>query len=541
MATATTPVATALDRLLPDRIVGPVRAVLVLGLVAGAAFYVFSSIHWPIIWDSAVMHYVNFLIDHGLKPYSEITDSNMPGAYLSELWAMRIFGAGDLGWRIFDFALLLALTLASIVITRPYDWLAGFYAGLMFTLLHASEGPNFAGEREQVMTVLLLIGLACLLSALRLQRPLLMLPFGLSLGMASSIKPTSAPLAILLLLLVAALQRRRHLALAAFLLWAIAGLALTCAVVLGFLLHFHAMADFLFVTRSLLPSYVALRHVRLLTLARVIVPHNMLLLLPFVLGIAWLRRGEHTLERSLLLVGVAFGAFSYFAQRKGFIYHRYPFVTFLLLWFGLELVTGLRRRGVSRALAFAGIALTLVVSIPHYLLTMRRAVQVSAIPMSLALYDDLARLPETQLQGKVQCFDLTYGCFSALYRLGLLQDTGFTGDLLFFSPTDSPAVQYYRAMFWRLARQDPADVLVLSDQWLQSDDSYNKLNTWPEFVQYLNSNYSLVLARRFSPDPDPPGHILRETDVPQPPAYRIYLRRSSPHFAADRDLLLRQP
>ena len=538
MASATTP---ALDRLLPDRIVGPVRVLLVCALVAAAAVYVVYSIHWPIIWDSAVMHYVNFLIDHGLKPYSEITDSNMPGAYLTERWAMRVFGAGDLGWRMFDFALLAALTLASIVITRPYDWLAGFYAGLMFTLLHASEGPNFAAEREQAMTVLLMIGLACLLSALRLQRPLLMLPFGLALGMASSIKPTSAPLAILLLLLVAVLQRQKHFQIAAYLLWGIGGLGLTAAVVLGFLVHYHAIADFLFVTRSLLPSYVALRHVPLLTLVRVIIPHNLLLLLPFVLGLAWLRRREHTLERSLLLVGVAFGAFSYFAQRKGFIYHRYPFVTFLLLWFGLEFATGLRRRGLPRAFAIAGIVLTLFISIPHYLLTMRRAVQVSAIPMSLALHDDLARLPETQLQGKVQCFDLTYGCFSALYRLGLLQDTGFTGDLLFFSPTDSAAVRYYRAMFWRLAEKDPADVLVISDQWLQSDDSYNKLNSWPEFVQYLNGNYSLVLARRFAPDPDPPGHILRETDVPQPPAYRIYLRRVSPHFAEDRDLLLSQP
>ena len=37
------------------------------------------------------MHYVVFLLKHGLKPYREISDNNMPGAYFTEAVAMRIF------------------------------------------------------------------------------------------------------------------------------------------------------------------------------------------------------------------------------------------------------------------------------------------------------------------------------------------------------------------------------------------------------------------------------------------------------------------
>ena len=58
------------------------------------------------------MHYVNFLMSHGLQPYSQITDNNLPGAYLIESWAMHVFGGGDLAWRIYDFFLLGVLTLS---------------------------------------------------------------------------------------------------------------------------------------------------------------------------------------------------------------------------------------------------------------------------------------------------------------------------------------------------------------------------------------------------------------------------------------------
>ncbi len=82
--------------------------------------------------DSPIMHYVNFLMRHGMRPYQEITDNNMPGAYLTEGWAMRVFGGGDLGWRVYDFFLLGVITAAVTTIAWHRDRLAGIYAGGIF-------------------------------------------------------------------------------------------------------------------------------------------------------------------------------------------------------------------------------------------------------------------------------------------------------------------------------------------------------------------------------------------------------------------------
>src|SRR5580692_1605693 len=79
------------------------RTAFALAVVAGCILYVVLSLHAPMIWDASIMHYVNFLMDHGMQPYSQIGDFNMPGAYLTDRWAMRIFGAGDMGSRLYEF------------------------------------------------------------------------------------------------------------------------------------------------------------------------------------------------------------------------------------------------------------------------------------------------------------------------------------------------------------------------------------------------------------------------------------------------------
>ncbi|MDQ2834404.1 MAG: hypothetical protein M3Y50_11775, partial [Acidobacteriota bacterium] len=66
-------------------------------LCASAAFFIYKSLHWQVMWDTSIMHYVNFLMAHGMAPYRDIIDINMPGSYFIEGWAMHIFGGGDLG------------------------------------------------------------------------------------------------------------------------------------------------------------------------------------------------------------------------------------------------------------------------------------------------------------------------------------------------------------------------------------------------------------------------------------------------------------
>ena len=124
-------------------------------LAAVALAVVVLTWHWPLVWDAQVFHYIHFLIDNGFAPYRDIPDINMPGVYVLEGWAMQFFGGSDLAWRIYDFTLLGVLTLAMVVVTLPYDWLAGLFAGVVFALLHANDGPWNSVERDEVMTVLI--------------------------------------------------------------------------------------------------------------------------------------------------------------------------------------------------------------------------------------------------------------------------------------------------------------------------------------------------------------------------------------------------
>ena len=73
-----------------------------------------------------------------------------------------------------------------------------------------------------------------------------------------------------------------------------------------------------------------------------------------------------------------------------------------------------------------------------------------------------------------------------------MQSTGFTGDLQFFGPDDGKVVPYYRKIFLDDIHRDPPDVIILSNEWYQeSSYSFDKLNTWPEFRDYLNAAYKV--------------------------------------------------
>lgn len=479
------------------------------------------------------MHYVTFLIDHGMRPYADITDSNMPGAYLAESFSIKVFGSGDVGWRAYDVALDLLLTASMIVIARPYDWRGGLYGGLMFTVLHASDGPKFAGEREQVMTTLLFAALAMLLTALRGYRPLWLLPAGFLLGLSIDIKPTVLPLAGCFVAAVWFLLRRQGHAAARDVAFLLLGLLAAGGLVFLFLFHFRAVGSFLFVTGRLLPSYVALQQFGYGVLTRLLLPINLLLLVPFGLLLAVRRRWNY--EQWLVLVGLAFGAMSYYAQRKGYPYHRYPFLAFLLLLLGIEFFSGLRRKGVAPYVASGGLFLTCALSLPHYVrMTLQNTRADFSQDMSRRLALDLASLGTQQLQSEVQCFDLTYGCYSALYHDGILQATGYTGDLLLFSPSPSSAVTYYRERFRKLFESHPFEVIVFGNQWFQGENTYTKLDSWPLFRNVLATSYTPALSRSFSVD-GTPARLLDS----QLPAYRIYIRNGSPLLAPAKDLCKR--
>jgi hypothetical protein len=473
-----------------DRQVQYFRVLCMAVLLAGAASYAAFSIHWQWMWDTQVMHYIVLLLNHGKVPYKEIYDINMPGAYLTERWAIHIFGGGDLGWRLYEYTLLGTMTFAMIVIARPYDWLAGLFAGVLFSLQIGTLGPLQAAERDEVMTVFIFIAYAFLFAAVRRFKPALMLPFGLSIGIATLIKPTVVPLIVTLLVFQLIVLRKRGQSSPAYLLYAFTGLAIAVGILVAFLAPQHAFGPFFFILSKLVPYYSSLAHPTLWVLIRRSLPQAFLVYLPLTILLACASRSRANWEMWAIRAGFLFGGVSYFFQHKGYDYHRIAFVCFGLLWIGLEFTAALKDCGWRRLVGLTGLAFGVFMMVPLNARKIHARHDVNAaVPV---LQQQLARLGGDQLQNRVQCLDLVGGCLSALYRMDLVQSTGFTGDLQFFGPDDGNVEPYYRKIFWDDIHQSPPKVIILSDEWYQSSGySFDKLNTWPEFRDYLNSAYRL--------------------------------------------------
>ena len=94
------------------------RAALAVGLTVSALLFFLWSWRWPLVGDASLIHYIGFLIQRGWAPYRQLGDMNMPGSYLIEIAAMRLFGMGDVAWRLFDFTLLTLAAAAFFVVTR---------------------------------------------------------------------------------------------------------------------------------------------------------------------------------------------------------------------------------------------------------------------------------------------------------------------------------------------------------------------------------------------------------------------------------------
>lgn len=482
------------------------------------AFYVFASRDWIVMWDGAVMHYIHFLITRGFRPYVDITDMNLPGTYLTEGWAMAVFGWGDVSWRVYECFLTAVLAVGGMVIGGRRHWLAGVYAALLFTLMHGAEGPMMAVERDEVMTVLLVAGVACFFTAVRRKVPLLLLPFGLLCGLAAGLKPGAVLLDVSLMGLVVVVTRRRGEAFLPYLGWALAGNAVVLALMVGFISHYHAWGNLLFIVRHVMPYYVREKNQGPVYLLR-----NLLspLLLPVVgLGVvsAVLQKRPQSWERAALLLAMLSGFTSYWIQKKGYLYHRYMFTVFVVLWAGWEFTgTERGRRWVPRALEVAATIYVLLWAAPKFAHQMYMYPRVTPPPQNLALglEKDLQSLGGgAALQQQVQCFDLVNGCLNALYRLRIVQSAGTTGDLLLFSPIPGPAVNYYRGWFTEHEALHPPTVVVLGNEYYhQAATSFDKIDTWPAYAQLLRSQYVPVVERHF-------GHNNE-------PAYRIYLRKGS--------------
>ena len=74
------------------------RLAIALSLAVSTMLFVVWSRRWPLVGDASMIHYIVFMIEHGKAPYRDLVEMSMPGTFLIEMAAMKVFGDGATGW-----------------------------------------------------------------------------------------------------------------------------------------------------------------------------------------------------------------------------------------------------------------------------------------------------------------------------------------------------------------------------------------------------------------------------------------------------------
>lgn len=552
------------------------RAALAVSLAVSAVLYFLWSWRWPLVGDASLIHYIGFLIQRGWAPYRQLGDMNMPGSYLIEIAAMRVFGMGDLAWRLFDFTLLALASAAFFVITTnpgassktvpsswvgntaaESRWLAGLFAACLFILIHGRDGLAEGGQRDLTMAVLLVAAMAFLFVAVRRNARWASAAFGLLSGIAFTIKPTTLPLTLVQLALALyafrspgtvilseagreAPAKSKDLRLSLLLiLSATLAYLIAPALALIFLLREHALAAFLAGFHGIIPYYASLGHRPF----GFVLLHSISPLLPLVL--IWLfvlalspslRHFARDWERTALLAGVLFGLLNCVVQARGLPYYRYPLLAFLLPLMAIDFTRAATNLGApsfavssqrvgsalaALALAFGGFFLA-----PQSAVLIHRY-QWGNTEFITSLQQNLNALGGPSLSGHIQCIDSISGCGNVLYRMRLEPATGVLSDFLLFGavsdkqpPDQIPILRDTRAQFLAAMLAHPPQVIVVTSHLhIDGPDNFQKLARWPAFAQFLAGRYTL--QTQWSPTRTARWWSREET----PASYRIYVLR----------------
>jgi hypothetical protein len=543
------------------------RVLLAASLALSALFYFLWSWRWPLVGDASLIHYIGFLIERGWAPYRQLGDMNMPGSFLIEMTAMRIYGMGDLAWRFFDFTLLAVASAAFFVVARnsgaPFvtassarvgsnnQWLPALFSASLFILIHGRDGLAEGGQRDLTMAVCLLAATAFLFLAVRKRSLWPAAAFGLLSGIALTIKPTALPLSVAeLTIAFFALRRSSRIDPAIpnniatrYATPAILAALIAPAIAFAFVLREHALTAFLAGFHGIVPFYASLGHRPL----SFVVLHSISPLLPLVLlwlAILALLCPHLDWERATLLAGVLFGLLNCIVQQRALPYYRYPLLIFLLPLMAIDFTRAFApatptspgapfvtasssRVGSTTA---ATVLATLALAFGGFFLAPQSAVLIHRYQWGntefiTSLQRNLTSLGGPALSGRIQCIDSISGCGNVLYRMRLEPATGVLSDFLLFGqagqdPESVPIVRQTRAEFSAAVLTRPPQVIIVTSHLhIDGPDNFEKLARWPAFAEFLATRYTL--RTEWSPTRTARWWSREET----PASYRIYVLR----------------
>jgi hypothetical protein len=478
------------------------------------AYLVWASRGWPLIHDAPLLHYIAWLIDQGGVPYRDAFDMNLPGVYLLHMAVLRVGGAGDVAWRLFDLGWLAATCgVLAVYCRRVGEGWGPAAAALLFAVYHLSGGAWHAGQRDYLLGLFLLLGAWGVARGTEQPGPGAFAWGGLALGAAMTIKPHAA-LYWIVCAAVAARDRSRTISpgRAAGLVLA-AGLVVPAAV-FGWLAWRGGLGPFLDIVNGyVVPLYSRVGRV---IVWRALLYHafsGALAGLFFLVVLALLAPSpREPARKGLAMLGVLYGLVHFAVQGKGWEYQLYPLVLFCCALAPAAVVSW-RHHGWARALDLFGarrwlglVAWALLlfvlgvrgVEVADADWIVQKAQRVTAITRDLE--------PLVPPGATVQVMDTTAGGVHALLRLHLRQPTRFIYDFPFFHDVGDPRIEALRAeLIEGLETGRPAAIVVLEESWPDPRWGYRRLETFPRLLEYL--------ARAYAPPLERPG-------------YRIYAKRS---------------
>jgi hypothetical protein len=469
-----------------------VSGAVVAGYAAVAAVLAWRSLSWPLVHDAPIMHYIAWRIADGAVPYRDLFDMNQPGVYLVHLAVLETLGPGDLAWRVLDLGWLALTSVAIASVAARWGAVAAAGGALAFATYHLAGGAWQAGQRDFLLSPLLVVGVLGVARWLEAPGRWGSLTWsGAAMGAAVTLKPHAGVLALGLgIVVIVAATRTGGLGagVAAALAYGVPAAAAPAAGLawLGATGALDAWRQAVF--DYLLPLYSRLGRDATWAI------HRREAWIPLALGalvsvVALVRVRCLGARGALALVGLAYGVVHFLGQGKGWEYHLYPLAAFVavLLFAGLGPAGGWTRAPLVAALLAALIVLGLkgVETAPA------RWERDTVARVRLLEADLRARLRPGDT---VQVLDTTGGGAHALLRLGVRQPTRFLYDFHFFHDVDTPVVRALRGELIRGLDAAPPRFVVLFERGWPAG-GYDRVRAFPELAARLATRYTVVAAR----------------------------------------------
>lgn len=472
---------------------------MVIGYAGVAAWLGARSLGWPLVHDAPILHYIAWRIGEGAVPYRDIFDMNFPGTYLVHLGVLRILGAGDAAWRVFDLGWLGATAAVLAVFARPWGRAAAAAAALLFTVYHLAGGAWQAGQRDYLLVMFLaLAGLGVARWTEGAGQSALAWG-GLAVGAGLAIKPHALLFGASLVALIVVVGLRSSLGAAVPASVFVAGAAVVPLLVMGWIVAsggFPAWRDI--VLHYLVPLYSRLGRPRSWAFHRwtVWIPLGAAALLSLA---AAARVGRAPARLAVVALGLVYGLAHYVGQGKGWEYHLYPLLGFTALasvagLSGAAVAGSSSRRQAGRRLVplLAGaLAVTLVMLAQKGAEASDAGWIAAKREVVAALAGDLAPLGPAE---RVQVLDTTAGGVHALLRLRRPPPTRFVYDFHFFHDEDSPYVRALRAeLIGAMVSRPPRYVVLFREGWPAGGEK--RVERFPALARLLAEAYEARQVR----------------------------------------------